>query len=93
MTDRILTTDQMTAYMHQLQNEERSSGTVDKYLRDAQAFWHWLDGSPVTQELLTGWKEHLLRQSYVSTTSSAEMTAERDSSRCSGVCFGKPRAS
>ena len=75
MTDRILTKEQLTTYRHQLQNEERSAGTVEKYLRDVQAFRRWLGGSPVTQERLAGWKEHLLRQGYAPTTINSMLAA------------------
>ena len=54
------TIEQITAFERHLNCEERSRGTVEKYLRDVRQFTAWLDGSPVTKEAVAGWKEHLL---------------------------------
>lgn len=38
MDEYILTAERIAAYGRQLEAEERSPGTVEKYLRDARAF-------------------------------------------------------
>lgn len=40
--------------------EERSAGTIEKYLRDVKAFSTWLNGRPVTKTEVVTWKERLL---------------------------------
>ena len=66
MTERILTAEQITAYGRWLHQEERAAGTMEKYLRNVRAFALWLDGRPITKETVSGWKEYLLSQQYLS---------------------------
>ena len=47
------------AYGRYLKQEEKSTATQEKYLRDITVFVRWLGSSPVTKENVTGWKEHL----------------------------------
>ena len=54
-----LTAKQIEDYGEYLHAEERSTGTVEKYLRDVGAFVRFLDGRPVTKEMAAGWKEAL----------------------------------
>ena len=63
-----LTMEQIARYGRYLCTEERSSGTVTKYLRDIGAFARWLGDAPVTKELAAGWKEHLRSQGYAPAT-------------------------
>ena len=51
MTDYTLTIPRIAAYERHLLNEERSRGTIEKYLRDVNAFSAWLGGRQVTKEL------------------------------------------
>ncbi len=57
---RYLTMEQIGAYEVMLVKEERSRGTVGKYLRDVKGFFCWLDGREVTKEVVVAWKEWLL---------------------------------
>lgn len=75
MRKRIINQQEITAYRMKLQSDERSRGTVDKYLRDAQAFTYWLSGRPVTKELAAGWKEHLLQKGYAPATINSMLAA------------------
>ncbi len=43
-----------------LARAERSEGTIEKYIRDAERFLSWLGGRPVTKEAVLAWKESLL---------------------------------
>ena len=54
MNERILTAEQFDAYSCWLRQSERSPATIEKYLRDVRAFAHWLNGKPVTKEMVTG---------------------------------------
>ena len=75
MHEHILTENQVAAYGRHLRMEEKSPGTVEKYLRDIRAFAAWLDGRPVTKESAAAWKEHLLGQNYAPVTINSMLAA------------------
>ena len=58
--EHLMTKERAADFEVHLRREERSPGTIAKYLRDVRQFTAWLDGSPVTKEAVAGWKEHLL---------------------------------
>ena len=58
-----------------LQQEEREPATIQKYLRDAQAFAAWLGGRPVNKETVAAWKGHLLQKGYAPVTINAMLAA------------------
>ena len=68
MPERNISSDHLTAYAVYLSTEERSRGTIEKYLRDLRAFACWLNGRPVTRELAAGWKEYLRTRDYAPAT-------------------------
>lgn len=75
MEEQYLTEEQMEAYGEYLRREERSAGTVDKYMRDLRSFAGWLDGRPVTKELAAEWKEQLIARGYAPVTINAMISA------------------
>lgn len=50
----------LDAFQAHLVREERSTGTIEKYLRDVRALCAFLQGGPVTKERVADWKEALL---------------------------------
>ena len=44
--------------------EEKSRATQEKYLRDAQSFCVYADGSEITKELVVAWKKKLVESGY-----------------------------
>lgn len=52
MEHRIMTREALEAFARALLEQERSSGTIEKYFRDVRAFTVWLGGSEVTRERL-----------------------------------------
>lgn len=75
MTKFELTAEQIAAFGQYLRGEERSPGTVEKYLRDVRAFAAWLDGKAVTKEMAAGWKEHLIAENYAPVTINSMLSA------------------
>lgn len=75
MNERILTAEQFDAYSCWLRQSERSQSTIEKYLRDVRAFAHWLNGKPVTKELVTGWKEYLQSEHRAPASVNAALSA------------------
>ena len=62
-------------YRDHLIQEERAPATVEKYLRDAGAFAAWLEGRPVSRELVHAWKEALIAQGRAPATVNAKLAA------------------
>ena len=62
MEQHVITSEQIMAYRARLLNEEKGSGTVEKYLRDVEGLAAWLDGEAATKERLAAWKDVLLRR-------------------------------
>ncbi len=58
-----------------LRREERSSGTVEKYRRDAAAFAAWLGCRELTRETAARWRDHLLREGYAPATINSMLSA------------------
>ena len=59
-----ITTNQLQSFAARLQGEDRSPGTIGKYLRDAAEFTAWLGGRELTRETAAAWREHLLQEGY-----------------------------
>ena len=58
-----------------LEEEERSAGTIEKYLRDVEALGGWLDGEPVTRERAAAWRDALLEQGRAPVTVNSMVAA------------------
>ena len=75
MKDHHVPQEHLSAFARRLAEEERSAGTVEKYLRDTGAFLEWLAGAPVSREAVTGWKAHLVRSGYRPATINSMLAA------------------
>lgn len=75
MNERRLTWEQITNYGWYLRGMERSRGTVEKCLRDVQAFMLWSDGKGMPRELAADWKERLRVQGYAPSTVNSMLAA------------------
>jgi site-specific recombinase XerD len=70
-----LTDERLTAFGRWLEGEERSEGTIEKYLRYVSGFSRWLEGRAVSKELTAAWKGHLLDQGYAPVTVNSMLAA------------------
>lgn len=70
-----LTPDRIKAYQSHLLREERSIGTIEKYMRDVRAFACWLQGREVSGEEASAWKEHLRETGYAPRTINSMLSA------------------
>ena len=59
-----LTNAHIENFANHLSHEEASRATREKYLRDVQAFFLYLNGSAVTKELVIAWKTQLTDRGY-----------------------------
>ena len=75
MCDLQLTPQRLADYRRYLAVQERSPGTIEKYLRDLSAFSRWLDGRAVTKEAAAQWKSRLLEEGYAPVTINAMLSA------------------
>ena len=75
MPERTIDPAQLASYTAHLRREERSPGTIEKYLRDIRAFAGWLDGRPVSRELVAEWRDHLLSKDYAPVTINSMLAA------------------
>ena len=64
MNEHKITDSLFSEFAHKLQEDERSSGTIQNYLRHIKAFHTWAGEIAVTKELVTDWKEQLISQNY-----------------------------
>lgn len=74
-----ITQKDIEAFKSWLKQEERSQGTIEKYLRDLKAFFQFLPENTLPREAakesLTAWKEYLIRSEYAVVTINSMLTA------------------
>lgn len=75
MEKRIITTEQIVSFGQFLREDERSSATVEKYLREVRLFAAFLNGSEVTKAAVARWKANLLEENYNPTTVNGKLSA------------------
>ena len=75
MKKHILRVSQIRSYAAHLRIEERSQATIDKYLRDINAFAAWIRERPVTKELVGQWKTELTDAGLAPATVNAKLSA------------------
>ncbi len=75
MKEKKLTQIQLGDFAHYLQAEERESATIEKYLRDIEAFIVWAGQRKVSKELAAGWKEHLKNSGFHPETINGKLSA------------------
>lgn len=66
---------QIESFREYLVHEERSSGTIKKYMHDIEAFTGWLKGREVSRETAAGWKEYLIETGYAAVTVNSMLSA------------------
>ena len=64
MEDKIVTSDHLAAFREYLLREEKSTATVEKYLRDARLFRRYCQGRPVSKALTVAYKQELQNRGY-----------------------------
>lgn len=64
MEERKITQNQIQSFYQYLIREEKSTATVEKYLRDARAFVVYVGGEAVTKEVVMAYKKYLQMKEY-----------------------------
>ena len=75
MKERFLTAERLEDFRQWLREEERSPGTIEKYLRDVGLFAVWLGERAVSKELAAEWKESLRQAGYAPVTINSMIAA------------------
>ena len=75
LTDRFITKQTMDRFYEYLIEEERSSGTIEKYIRDVRLLQSWLGSGPVTKENAARWKQELLQSGRAPSTVNSMLAA------------------
>lgn len=75
MKQRTLTAGWALAFAEHLRREERAEATVEKYLRDTEAFMAWQSRKAVTKESVLAWRECLLETGLSPVTVNAKLSA------------------
>ena len=74
--DRILITkERILAFQERLNWEEKSPGTIEKYVRDVGAFAAWLGEGGLSKEAAGAWKGALLESGLTPTTINTKLAA------------------
>lgn len=64
MSDRILRKEDLDRFHDHLVWEEKSTATIEKYLRDAKAFFVFAQAEPVAKEMVMAYKHSLVERNY-----------------------------
>lgn len=75
MEDQIINREALGKFARRLRERERSSGTIEKYLRDVRAFSAWLGNEEVSREKTAAWRDDLLGRGYAPVTVNSMVAA------------------
>ena len=75
MERKTVTKEEIRQFSDALAEEERSAGTIEKYVRDVRRFAIWLDGEEVSRERTAAWRDSLLERGYAPVTVNSMVAA------------------
>ena len=75
MKRKTVTKEEIRQFSDALAEEERSAGTIEKYVRDVRRFAIWLDGEEVSRERAAAWRDGLLERGYAPVTINSMVAA------------------
>ena len=64
MKGRIITASIISNFKNYLQNEEKSTNTIEKYIRDVRTFADYVNNLDVTKEMVIAYKNKLVSDNY-----------------------------
>lgn len=68
-------TDRLSDFIDYLRTEERSAGTIEKYMRDVRKFFCWLEDKTLEKVQVSAWRAHLLTDGYAPETVNSMIVA------------------
>ena len=75
MERKTVTKEEIRQFSDALAEEERSAGTIEKYVRDVRRFAVWLGGEEVSRERTAAWRDGLLERGYAPVTVNSMVAA------------------
>lgn len=75
MNQRIISVQAIQNFEHYLLSDEKSTATVEKYLRDVRAFSQYTGNLPVTKEIAVAYKMHLTERCYAASSINSMLAA------------------
>ncbi len=66
---------ELESFSSSLKREERTPGTIGKYLRGSGEFASWLGERELAKDTAAGWREHLLEAGYAPATINSMLSA------------------
>ena len=75
MENGITIGEKLPTFADWLRSEDKSAGTIEKYLRDVAAFAAWLGARELTKETGAEWREHLTAEAYAPVTVNSMLAA------------------
>ena len=75
MERKTVTKEEIRQFSDALAEEERSAGTIEKYVRDVRRFAAWLDGEEASRERTAAWRDGLLERGYAPVTINSMVAA------------------
>ena len=75
MEQKTVTKEKIRQFSDALAEEERSAGTIEKYVRDVRRFAAWLDGEEASRERTAAWRDGLLERGYAPVTINSMVAA------------------
>ena len=75
MERKTVTKERIRQFAGILAGEERSAGTIEKYVRDVRKFAAWLDGEEVSRARAAAWRDSLLERGYAPVTVNSMVAA------------------
>ena len=75
MMNNTITIETLSAFRARLAREEKSAGTIENYLRDAEAFAAWLGDAALTREAVAAWRDSLVAAGLKAATVNAKLAS------------------
>lgn len=75
MNNNTITIETLSAFRARLAREEKSGGTIENYLRDAEAFAVWLGDAALTREAVAAWRDSLVAAGLKAATVNAKLAS------------------
>lgn len=76
MSTKMVSKTLITAYLHQLECDEKASATIEKYRHDINLFYEFLPGEKIlTKEDVIRYKQYLIGKGYAATSINSMLVA------------------
>ena len=75
MNERPISENDTKRYAEYLRNEEKSTATIEKYIRDVRAFTEFVQDRCISKEIVIEYKKHLIMENYATRSINSMLVA------------------